>query len=161
MLGQIIVLASGSVPHGYHLADGTWLNKSEYPDLFNEIGTLYNKNVEKPGMFRLPDCRGRVVVGMGTGAEPALYQRKIGTIGGVEHVVLTEEQMPEHSHSYTRLGVSEATPNPIEGWVRGGLYQKVDRCSTVPAGGNQPHENMQPFVTMNVLIYIGENTPLK
>ena len=129
MIGQIIISASDNVPDSYHRADGTWLKECEYFDLFNEIGTIYNQNNKKRlGMFQLPDCRGRVVIEMGTGDQHALKPRSI---------VLTEQQMPEHSHAGTVLGGSEGPAS---------------------TGSNQPHENMQPFITMNVLIYIGEKT---
>ena len=165
MLGQIIVSASDAVPKGYHLADGTWLKESDYFALYNEIGTLYNNHETKFGMFRLPDCRGRVVIGMG--AAPPLTFRKIGTIGGVEEVVLTEQQMPEHSHASTASTVIGGSEGSGPGLCPGGRYKCTQITCTGPqsnlyptasAGGNQPLQNMQPFITMNVLIYIGEKT---
>lgn len=136
--------------------DGRVLPRSEYPDLFNMIGTTYG---EGDGIytFNIPDLRGRTIIGSGKGN--ALSERIAGNMGGVEFVILNVLQIPKHSH--VQSGYAE------EGFNYGGgdceriaKYRNSDsihvciKYNTSPVGESQPHENMQPFLVTYFLIKV-------
>jgi microcystin-dependent protein len=62
LLGQVIAYAGSAVPPGWALADGSWLNIADYPDLFDLLGHLYGGNGTTN--FGLPDLRGKMLVGV-------------------------------------------------------------------------------------------------
>jgi microcystin-dependent protein len=80
------------------VCDGSTISRTTYPTLFAVIGTTYGSG-DGVNTFHLPDLRGRVPVGTGTGS--GLTNRLLGAIGGAEtHTLLTSE-MPAHTHSGT------------------------------------------------------------
>lgn len=62
--GSIIAYAGGRAPAGWFIADGRYLDRTEYANLFAAIGTLYGQS--KPTDFRIPDLRGYFIRGYGT-----------------------------------------------------------------------------------------------
>jgi microcystin-dependent protein len=96
-LGEIRVFAgvNPSPPSNWAFCNGQRLAISTNEALFTLIGTIYGGD----GMstFNLPNLNGRVVIGAGQGPGLSLYQP--GATGGVEEVVLTQAQMPQHIHS--------------------------------------------------------------
>lgn len=80
---------------GWLICNGRSLLRSEYPALFQVIGTSFgNTNTTD---FYLPDFRGRVggIVSQGSG----LTNRSLGVSVGTETHTLTVEQMPSHTHT--------------------------------------------------------------
>ena len=104
-LGIVKMWAGQKVPDGYHLCDGSQLSVEEYPELYAAIGTTFNsaKNPDgniyttERGQFRLPDLRGRFVVGSHDTDDD---YREYGTAGGEKKVLLSsgETPLPVHSH---------------------------------------------------------------
>lgn len=82
---------------GWVICDGRSLSRDTYNELFNIIGTTYGSN--SVTTFNLPDCRGRVLGGSGTG--PGLTVRSPGTLLGSETHTMTVNQMPSHTHTGT------------------------------------------------------------
>jgi len=74
---------------------GQLLPISEYDALFNLIGTIYGGDGNTT--FALPDLRGRVPAGIGSG--PGLPTLGIGETQGLETATLTTLQMPAHLHA--------------------------------------------------------------
>lgn len=70
-LGIVKMWAGVKVPENYALCDGAMLKTSEYPELYKALGTAFNAGVNyngtryttQSGFFRLPDLRGRFIVG--------------------------------------------------------------------------------------------------
>lgn len=124
--------------------DGASLLRSDYPDLFAVIGTIYG--AADGTHFNLPDMRGRTAISMGTGS--GLSTRTIGDSFGEETHQLNTSELASHSHS-------EITANP----ALGAAVVGVPVPSAVPgigttgsAGGDTPHNNMQPSLAINYLI---------
>ncbi|MDE5688581.1 MAG: phage tail protein [Paramuribaculum sp.] len=103
-IGAVILWAGGNPPDGYVLCDGRELSTASYPELYEVIGSAYNSAVSSNGInysttvgnFRVPDLRGRFVVGQHDSDND--YKTK-GSGGGDKKVVLTENQLPGHSHN--------------------------------------------------------------
>ncbi len=154
--GTIIQSAAVVVPTGWLLCDGASNLRSAYPNLFGAIGTAYGGS----GLnFNLPDLRGRVAVGSGTGA--GLTSRALAFSSGVETHVLNESEIPSHTHSSNATGgsiglcfsngnntVIDTDPSAVEQNV----WDPPRALVINSTGGGQPHNNMQPFLVLNYLI---------
>jgi microcystin-dependent protein len=91
---------SGSVlPSGWLWQDGSYYAPSAYPALFAAIGYIHGQSGVN---FQVPDARGRVSVGAGTGS--GLTPRTLGQSGGLEGVILNLAQTPSHIHSVNDSG---------------------------------------------------------
>lgn len=130
---------------GWLVCNGRSLLRSEYPALFQVIGTSFgNTNTSD---FYLPDFRGKVggTIGQGSG----LTSRSLGASVGAETHTLTVNEMPSHDHGGTTSTVSVGTSvQTISASGGGGLTAADDGGShnhTISAqGGGQAHNNMQP-----------------
>ena len=166
-VGQILIFGCNFAPAGWALCQGQLLPISENETLFQLIGTTYGGDGQST--FGLPDLQGRVPVHMGQG--PNITQNyQIGESAGVESVTLTTQQMPSHNHavmerSGTAGDVSKPGGNVLadEFVTPAGaafVYAAFANTNQValapqtiaPAGGSQPHENRQAFLTLNFCI---------
>lgn len=79
------------------ICNGRSLNRSQYNDLFQVIGTSYGS--DSSTTFKLPDFRGRVMGAIGQGN--SLTNRPIGTMFGEEKHTMTLSELVTHSHDGT------------------------------------------------------------
>jgi microcystin-dependent protein len=186
-LGMVELWAGREVPANYHLCDGSELNAKEYPDLHDAIGDVFNnasnsnggKYTTSKGYFRLPDLRGRFIVGYHDSDED---YNSIGNASGEKTHLLTEAEMPAHSHThdhihehrhqhtynmflgnqgesklysgdYTFDNTNRQTSDPTTPYTGGPIYEdsKLSNTDTSETGGGQAHENRPPYY---VLAYI-------
>lgn len=160
-LGEIRMFGGTFAPLGWLPADGRLLSIDEYDTLFNLIGTTYGGDGQQT--FALPDLQGRVPVHMGQG--PGLQQNYVvGERAGAEEVTLNGQQLPQHGHAMLASTGPGGSPNP-GGNVIGSppavtlfkreVPEKALAASMVlPFGGNQPHENRMPYLTITYIIAI-------
>jgi microcystin-dependent protein len=146
-------------PAGWTFCDGRLLQISEFETLFQLIGTTYGGDGESN--FAVPDLQGRVAVHMGQG--PGITQNyQIGERAGTEEVTLNEKQLPQHRHSMFASTGPGGSANP-EGNVIGSppavtLFKRetpekaMAPSMVLPVGGNQPHENRMPYLTITYII---------
>ena len=156
-IGDVRLFAGDFAPVGWALCQGQVLSIGQYSTLFNLIGTTYGG--DGVNTFELPDLRGRVPIHQGTGG--GLTPRTIGSNGGSEVVTLTTAQIPQHTHALVASG-NPAQPAALPGGsvlaaTAVNMYgapasQAMDSNALAPAGGNQPHENMAPFLAMTYII---------
>jgi microcystin-dependent protein len=154
--GTIIQSAAINEPAGWLDCDGRTLLVAEYAYLFSAIGYGYGgANLS----FNIPDMRGRVGVGYGDGPNTDTYltPRNLGAKGGAETHKLTFNEMPIHDHEGLtgEIGGSGSTDAGAGGYV--GSHAVADNDGshrhTIPdAGGDVPHNNMQPFLVIRYLI---------
>jgi microcystin-dependent protein len=153
--GMIIDYAGTTVPAGqWLLCDGSLKNIVTYPALFTDIGSTYGG--DGITTFAVPDLRGRVRVGVGTGDAPGATPWGAGQKRGEETHTLTTAEIPVHQHTLTQLGKANADGNDTgsdEGLVSQGpgAAGSISR-STDEAGSGQPHDNLQPSIGINALI---------
>lgn len=96
--GIIQMFAGSTAPIGWLICDGSTVSRKTYGDLFKVIGTTYgagNSNTT----FTLPDMRGRLPIGAGTGT--SLTTRTLGANLGAETVTLAQTNLPPHTHIAT------------------------------------------------------------
>ncbi|AUC94382.1 MULTISPECIES: tail fiber protein [Bradyrhizobium] len=152
-IGEIRMFAGNFAPLNWMLCQGQVLPISQYDTLYNLIGTTYGGNGQTT--FALPNLQGRLPLHQ-TGNYP------IGLIGGSEQVTLITQQLPVHSHPMA-ASQNNATSNTVTGNVVGSvgatqIYREVPAASAMAnqacslVGGNQPHDNMQPYLCINFII---------
>jgi microcystin-dependent protein len=156
-VGEIRLFAGNFAPQGWAFCDGQLLSIATNEVLFDLIGTTYGGDGQTT--FALPDLRGRVPVHLGSNNQSNYLP---GQSGGTESVTLTANQMPAHGHAmYASTSPASAAHGPSE--VLGSstamnLYgtgvpnMAMDPNALTPVGGNQPHENMPPFVALSYII---------
>ena len=103
--GSIQMFAGSTAPSGWLVCDGSVVSRSAYSDLFKVIGTTYGAG-NSNSTFTLPDMRGRLPMGAGTGA--SLTARTLGTALGAETATLATTNLPSHTHT-TSVSIENAT----------------------------------------------------
>ena len=163
-VGEIRIVSFKLAPRGWAFCDGRSLLISQHTALFSLIGTTYGGDGRTT--FNLPDFRESVPLCQGQGA--GLINREMGERGGSSQVTLTAKQLGSHSHALMGTATPADSTNPANCLPSipqsddprnpGNLYS-----STAPdtfmlagglslAGGNQPHNNMQPYLALNFII---------
>lgn len=160
-LGQIAFVGFNFAPVGWMECNGQVLSIASNTALFSLLGTMYGGNGTTT--FQLPDMRGRVIVGTGTG--PGLSAYAQGQTGGAESVTLTTAQMPSHSHALGAVTIEgdSASPTnnlPANTKILDKEYSTQDANTTLKSdavklsGGSQPHENRPPYLSLKCIIAV-------
>ena len=160
-LAEIRIFPFNFAPKGWAFCDGQILPLSQNTALFSLLGTTYGGDGKSN--FALPDFQGRTPMHPGQG--PGLSLHDLGETGGSETVSLLESEIPSHSHALrassdvadNNVPANEMLAKPLG---RGNnlftptaspLVQMSDNA-LAPAGGDQPHNNMQPYLTLSFCI---------
>jgi len=152
--GSIVAYAGLVAPDGYVICDGAAVPRSgAHLDLWFTVGTYYGTG-DGSTTFNLPDLRGRVPVGADGSANRLDANDTIGAAGGSQKHALTLNELPSHYHDGPFVkGISFADGS----FAAGGSYA-INNATitggsvTASAGGNQPHNNMQPYLIVNYAI---------
>lgn len=161
-IGEIRLLPYTFAPDGWQDCDGSLLSISDNDALFALIGTTYGGDGQNT--FAVPDLRGRVPVHAGTG--PGLSTYTLGQMAGSENVTLIAGQLGAHSHPVTITNAQDTTGTPAPGVEPGAVNGDVLYTGDIagsnalplagtmiaPAGGNQPHDNTMPTLTVRFCI---------
>lgn len=144
--GGIIGFGGDTIPSGWLDCNGAAVSRIFFGDLFAAIGTAWGPG-DGINTFNVPDLRGRTPVGDGQGI--GLTLRTLADQGGEEDHLLTQPEMPVHDH-----GFGEIVGAVIRGPLLAGLLVPTPPIlfTTSPAGGDQPHNNMQPFACVKFII---------
>ena len=157
-VGEIRMVGFNFAPAGWMLCDGQLLSIAENDTLFNLIGTTYGGDGQET--FALPNLQSRVPMhaGQGTG----LQNYTLAETGGVESVTLTSQQIPVHNHAFvaSQIGATEQNPQDhvigspptLTMFIVDTPVTPLNAASVQPAGGSQPHENLQPLLVLNFII---------
>ena len=159
ILGEIILVAFNYAPTGYALCDGRILPIAQNTAaLFSLLGNTYGGN---GSTFGLPDLRGRVPIHHGNSQGPGLSAYPRGLQTGAETVTLTTAQMAAHTHTTANataeLGTQSSPANAYLASNASGQPQYAATSSgamlpTSSTGDGQPHDEMQPFLTIGFYI---------
>jgi microcystin-dependent protein len=154
--GEIRVFLGSYVPEGWLACDGSAVKISQYPALYSAIADTYGATGDQT-TFKLPDLRGRAPLGSGMQAmSEVMYP--LGGAGGAEAVVLTQGQMPAHTHDIVIQDRVDKTGGP-EIQIRG-CGAVASRSSEVqPTGAGRPVPTMPPFVSVPFIICWGGTFP--
>ncbi|KRB77371.1 phage tail protein [Nocardioides sp. Root190] len=158
-VAEIRMFGFNFAPRGWAFCDGQLLPISQNTALFALLGTTYGGDGKST--FALPDLQGCAPMHHGQGPGLSLYD--LGELGGTETVTLLNSEMPSHAHTLAAHTIdladssapsASATFGPSSG---GALYQATSNTdlghgALATAGGNVPHNNMQPYLTLNFCI---------
>jgi microcystin-dependent protein len=156
-IGQITAVGFNFAPQGWAFCDGSLLPISQNDALFALIGTTFGGDGVQT--FALPDLRGRTPIGTGQTGGTSNYV--MGQRQGVENVTLTTGQIPQHTHGVSATGsqANSGTPGGIFGaaasvspYAASGNHSSLAVQSVANDGGSQPHDNLQPYQTLNWII---------
>jgi len=154
-LGEIRLFPYNFAPKGWAFCSGQILSIAQNTALFSLLGTTYGGNGQTT--FALPDLRGRRAISSGQG--PGLADYVLGQVGGVESTTLNEKQLPMHSHLVNAVkGTAEAASASGNLLANGQIYTAQPPSVTMNpamigmAGGSQPFENLDPYLTLNYCI---------
>jgi len=150
-IGQIQSFGFGLVPKGWAPCNGQLLAINQYQALFSLLGTTFGGDGIRT--FALPDLRGRTPVSQG-------QNFTLGQPGGEEGHTLTLNEVPSHNHaimgSSNNSGLVGSPANNLPGQPATAVYAagaalnaNLNGAAIGNAGGSQPHENRQPFLTIN------------
>jgi microcystin-dependent protein len=156
-IGEIRPFPYNFAPRGWAFCEGQLLPISQNTALFSLLGTTFGGDGRTT--FALPDLRGRVPVGAGTG--PGLSARVLGEEAGEDGVTLGTAELPPHTHTpvasadpadrYSPVGARPAvTDRKIYGAATSG--QLMDAGAISEVGGNQAHENRRPLLALSMCI---------
>jgi microcystin-dependent protein len=152
-LGEIRLVAFSRVPNGWAACDGQILPINQNQALFALLGTSFGGNGQTT--FALPDLRGRTPRHTGAGVV-------LGEMAGEAAHTLNQNEMPAHVHELparsgaaidTVPGGSAIAAGPRETFARNGSpLVPMQGGRVAGSGGNQPHENRQPYATLQYII---------
>ena len=163
-IGQIMCTAFNFAPKNWLNCDGSILPIAQNQALFSLLGTQFGGDGRTT--FQLPDLRGTVPVGgFNSAIAPQLFPIVMGAIGGSETVTLTQEANPIHTHAMNVLNTAGTTTVPADATFAAtgtsSLYGDTGTGAPVPLGGSvstpvggQAHDNMQPYLVINMSMCI-------
>lgn len=160
-LGEIRMVGFNFAPYGWAQCNGQLLPISQNTALFSLFGTYYGGDGKST--FALPNfqCVGPINQGQGAG----LSFRSLGETGGNYSVTLLTSQIPLHNHPVNCIsGAGNSTSAANNVWAAEGgregkpLYTNNSGPTNMSGqavgftGGNQPHNNLQPYLTVTFIV---------
>jgi microcystin-dependent protein len=160
-VAEIRIVPFNFAPKGWAFCNGQILPLSQNTALFSLLGTTYGGDGKST--FALPNLQGMSPMHPGQGQ--GLSLRDLGQIGGAESVTLLVSEIPVHTHNLMAQTNPATTTLPAADTSLarsgGGGFYKVTPFgnltsmafqSLTPAGGGLPHNNLQPYLTLNYII---------
>lgn len=158
-VAEIRIFPFNFAPKGWAFCNGQLLPISQNTALFSLLGTTYGGDGKST--FALPNMQGNAPMHPGQG--PGLSLHDLGETGGSETVTLLQTEIPIHNHTIATHNLDAAgLQNPAPTVIlakssQGNAYQTNATQNLVqlafqaltPAGGSLPHNNMQPYLTLN------------
>lgn len=150
-LSEIKIVSFGFAPKGWTQCNGQLLPINQNQALFSLLGTTYGGDGRVT--FGLPNLQGRVPVHEGSGFT-------LGQLGGEYNHTLIGPEVPAHNHLWNVTTTAANTIDPPNNYLGLALQYNATASSLVPmfqgllssVGGNQPHTNTQPILTLNFII---------
>lgn len=153
-LGEVRMMSFNFAPRGWATCDGQTLPINQNQSLYSLLGTTYGGDGRTT--FMLPDLRARVPMHF-DGSHP------MGQSAGEASHTLTPQEIPSHTHGPLHASGNDGGA-PV---AAGGVLATANNVYAAPgnpvllnagvissAGDGQPHENRQPFLTINFCMAI-------
>lgn len=155
-VAEIRIFPFNFPPTGWAFCDGQLMPISQNTALFSLLGTYYGGDGKST--FALPDLQGTAP--MQTGQGQGLSERFLGEMSGVESITLLQSEIPVHTHVLQGSFDDANNIDPANRYYgRGNPVYAAPAAlgamaaqSLAPAGGGLPHNNMQPYLTLNFCI---------
>jgi microcystin-dependent protein len=162
-LGEIRIFGFNFAPKGWAFCDGQLMPLSQNTALFSLLGTTYGGDGKST--FALPNFQNSAPLQPGQGPGLSLYD--LGEVGGEPTVTLLTTEIPVHSHTPTCLNGAGTSNLPAGNILASAMVgrQGESRYTATTGngptmspqalqltGGNLPHNNMPPYLTLNFCI---------
>jgi microcystin-dependent protein len=156
-IGEIRMFAGTFAPLGWEFCEGQSVPIAENEALYQLIGTTYGGDGQET--FNLPNLSSRIPIHKGNGPDGRNYP--LAQMAGTEQETLTTQQIPVHNHALLASGTTATVRDPqnnVLATTGGDLYNAtldsvtLSNQAIIPAGGSQPHTNLQPFLCINYII---------
>ncbi len=154
-VGIISTYAGSTAPTGWLICDGSAVSRTTYADLFSAIGTTYGTG-DGSTTFNLPNLKGKVPVGYNSSDSSF---DTLGETGGEKTHTLTTSEMPSHNHDGIYWGNPPSYPISLNPGSSAGYKPNWEGSSpgnsgirTAYTGGDQAHNNLQPYIVLNYII---------
>lgn len=159
-LAEIRIFPFNFPPTGWAFCDGQLMPISQNTALFALLGTTYGGDGKST--FALPNMQGNAPMQPGQGQ--GLSLRDLGEMSGSESITLLQTEMPLHTHNLMAVSqpgdLADPTGRSIARAASGNPFQSTTNANVVqmavqavaPTGGSLPHNNMQPYLTLNFCI---------
>lgn len=166
-LAEVRMFAGNFAPRGWFFCQGQLLSIAQWTAVFALVGTTYGGNGQTT--FGVPDFRGRIAVGTGTG--PGLPSVDLGEMAGTPTTTLISTNLPIHNHTLTGSITPQAATDgslvtdPTGKYMGPGAFYSVagDNVNMAPvpnnlavgiSGSSQPFNNLQPYMGMNYIMCV-------
>jgi microcystin-dependent protein len=160
-VAEIRIFPFNFPPTGWAFCDGQLMPISQNTALFSLLGTTYGGDGKST--FALPDLQGSAPMQPGQGQ--GLSLRDLGEMSGVETITLLVSEIPLHTHtlmvdSLDPADLTIGSPLRVLAQSTGVFAYQASNANLQmmafqalpPAGGGLPHNNMQPYLTLNFCI---------
>ena len=179
LVGEIKMWAGNTAPTGWLVCDGSAISRTDYPLLFDAIGTLWGTG-DGSTTFNLPNLKGKVPVGYDSSQTEF---NTVGESGGAKSVTLTANQsgVPAHGHGNTfslsnrtnvvystdAVGATRANITSSNSASKSIIYKNYNASGTAGkhdialSGGvsnntasnaSEAHTNLQPYAVVKYII---------
>jgi len=163
-VAEIRIYPFNFAPKGWAFCNGQLMSISQNTALFSLLGTTYGGDGKSN--FGLPNIQGSAPMHPGQG--PGLSLHDLGETGGSDTMTLLTSEMPSHTHTIScidgpRAGGQSGQPGnatlvktggvPANAYTSGASQNQTMAANMVGImGGNLPHNNLMPYLTLNFCI---------
>jgi microcystin-dependent protein len=172
-IGEVRVFPFNFAPVGWVQCNGQLLPINQFTTLFAVIGVAYGG--DGTTTFAVPNLIGSAPLCVGQGV--GLSGRVIGETGGSASVTLQTPNMPSHSHpvqvsSHDTMTDSSKTPSATTIFgkaltkastayvpITGNQPLPMSPVTVMPAGSSQGHNNLPPYLVLNLCMATEGNFP--
>ena len=165
-IAEIRMFAGNFAPRGWAFCNGQLMAISQNTALFALLGTTYGGDGKST--FALPNMLDNAPMQPGQGQ--GLSLRDLGEMSGAESVTLLTSEIPIHTHNVQATTTNGNTDQPAGAALARGNFSFQGNSGAVPmyfngapdtnmafqaispSGGGLPHNNMQPYLTLNFCI---------
>lgn len=152
-MSEIRIMSFPFAPRGWAQCNGQLMPISQYQALFSLLGTTYGGDGRTN--FALPNLQSRIPLHVGSGFP-------LGSVGGEANHTLTTSEIPVHGHFASASSADGDSPIPAGNYLGAADNFYAPLAAATPlqpatvsnSGGGQPHNNMQPYLTLNFCIAI-------
>jgi microcystin-dependent protein len=152
-VAEIRIFPFNFPPTGWAFCDGQIMPISQNTALFSLLGTTYGGDGRVN--FALPNLRGRTPIHFGV-------NHTLGERGGEVAHTLTAGELPTHVHTLGAIAAdgTQVIPTgdllaraaPANPYRPPTSLAAMNTATVGTTGGSQPHQNMQPYLTLSLCI---------